>query len=162
MFIELMPLIENRPLTITVSALSEGRIRVNVVPQALAQDNRVNEKIGYANKDKIAQIPEPAIHALTTPLSLTGKPEEIDAELAKQLKAFVDSHLELQQSVDQAKQQIAEAVKAIEERDKARSKSKTVPAKADDRPSDSKSQEAKPAEDNLSLFDSKASTANER
>jgi hypothetical protein len=34
MFIELMPLIENRPLTITVAALSEGRIRVNRPPGA--------------------------------------------------------------------------------------------------------------------------------
>src|SRR5215471_8224138 len=141
MFIELMPLIENRPLTITVAALSEGRIRVNVVPQALAKDSKANEKIGYANKDKIAQIPESAIHALTTPLSLTGTPEEIDAELAQQLKVFVDSHLALQQSVDTAKQQIAEAVKAIEERDKARSKSKTIVPKTDDKPSDAKSEE---------------------
>jgi PRTRC genetic system protein E len=71
----------------------------------------------------IAQIPESAIHALTTPLSLTGTPEEIDAELAQQLKAFVDSHLALQQSVNDAQQQIAEAVKAIGDRDKNRSKS---------------------------------------
>jgi hypothetical protein len=74
MFIELMPLLENRPLIITVAALSEGRIRVNVVPQTLAKDNKANEKIGYANKDKVAQIPESAIHALTPPLSLTGRP----------------------------------------------------------------------------------------
>lgn len=156
MFIELMPLIESRPLTITVAALNEGRIRVNVVPQALAKDSKANEKIGYSNKDKIAQIPESAIHALTTPLSLTGTPTEIDSELAQQLKAFVDSHLALQQSVDEAKQQIAEAVKAVEERDKARSKSKTVPPKADDKPSETKSEEAKPSADNLSLFDAKA------
>ena len=161
MFIELMPLIESRPLTITVAALSEGRIRVNVVPQVLAKDSKVNEKIGYANKDKIGQIPESAIHALTTPLSLTGTPSEIDAELAQQLKAFVDSHLALQRSVDEAKQQIAEAVKAIEERDKARSKSKTAPPKADDKRSDDKGEEPKLTADNLSLFDPKVSTANQ-
>ena len=158
MFIELMPLIENRPLTITVAVLSEGRIRVNVVPQALAKDSKVNEKIGYANKDKIAQIPESAIHALTTPLSLTGTPEEIDAELAQQLKAFVDSHLALQQSVDQAKHQIAEAVKAIEERDKARSKSKTMAPKADDKTSNDNGEEAKLAPDSLSLCDPNAAS----
>ena len=39
MFIELMPLIESRPLTTTVSALGEGRIQVNIVPQALAKDH---------------------------------------------------------------------------------------------------------------------------
>jgi PRTRC genetic system protein E len=158
MFIELMPLIENRPLTITVAALSEGRIRVNVVPQPLAKDSKANEKIGYSQKDKIAQIPEPAIHALTTPLSLTGTPVEIDAELAQQLKAFVDSHLGLQQSVDQAKQQIAEAVKAIEERDKTRSKSKTSIPKKDEKSPDDQHEPTLTA-DNLSLFDPKVVTA---
>jgi hypothetical protein len=56
MFIELMPLIERRAITITVAALNEGRIRVDVVPTALAEDSRVNDKMGYSNKDKIAQI----------------------------------------------------------------------------------------------------------
>lgn len=157
MFTELMPLIENRPLTITVAALSEGRIRVNVVPQALAKDSKVNEKIGYANQDKIAQVPESAIHALTTPLSLTGTPEEIDAELTEQLEAFVDSHMALRQSVEEAKQQIAEAVKAIEERDQARSRSKTALPKAEDKGPDAKNEEAALTADNLSLFDPKGS-----
>lgn len=158
MFIELMPLIESRSLTITVAALGDGRIRVNVVPQALGKDSKVNEKIGYSNKDKIAQIPETAIHALTTPLSLTGTPEEIDAELVEQLIAFVDSHQALQRSVDEAKQQIAEAVRAIEEREKVRSKSKTPPPKADEKLSDNKGDEPKLTADNLSLFDAKAAT----
>jgi len=69
-----------------------------------------------------AQVPESTIHVLTTPLSLTGTPGETGAELEQQLKAFVDSYLSLQQSVDEAKQQITEAVKAIEEREKAHSK----------------------------------------
>jgi PRTRC genetic system protein E len=162
MFIELMPLIENRPLTITVAALTGGRIRVNVVPQVLAKDGKVNDKIGYSNKDKIAQVPESAIRALTTPLSLTGRPEEIDAELVQQLKTFVDSHLALQKSVEEAKQQIAEAVRAIEERDKSRSKAKTATAtKTDDTKSEQKGEEAKAGSDNLSLFDPKVSTANQ-
>ena len=160
MFIELMPLIENRPLTITVAALSEGRIRVNVVPQALAKDSKVNEKIGYANKDKVAQVPESAIHALTVPLSLTGTPEEIDAELAQQLKTYVDSHLMLEQAVDEAKRQIAEAIKAIEEREKNRSKAKTTTVtKADDTKSDQNSEEAKIASDNLTLFEGAGTTS---
>ena len=158
MFIELMPLIQRRAITITVAALPEGRIRVNVVPTALTEDGKVNDKIGYSNKDKIAAIPESAIHALTTPLSLTGTPVEIDAELAQQLKAFVDSHLALQQSVDGAKQQISEAVKAIEERDKARPKSKTAQPKADEKKSDANGEGPKPTTDNLSLFDPTAAT----
>ena len=88
MFRELMPLIENRPLTITVAALSGGRIRVNVVPQGLEKDSKINDKVGYSNKDKIAKVPEAAINALTTPLSLTGTPEEIDESLAEALTHF--------------------------------------------------------------------------
>ena len=127
MFIELMPLIEKRAITITVAALGDGRIRVNVVLMALAGDTKVNVKVGYANKDKIAQVPESAIHALTTPLSLTGEPAEIDAQMAEQLKACVDCHGRLQQSVERAKQEIADAVKAIEERDKVGRKASRPP-----------------------------------
>jgi PRTRC genetic system protein E len=157
MFSELMPLIERRTITITVAALNEGHIRVNVVPAASAEDSKVNEKIGYSNKDKIAQIPESAIHALTTPLSLTGAPDEIDAQLAEQLKAFVDSHLALQQAVDRARGEIAEAVKAVEERDKNRSKARTAAAtKPDAKSSDNKVEDTRPTADNLPLFEPKA------
>jgi len=158
MFSELMPLIERRTLTITVAALNQGHIRVNVVPAALAEDSKLNEKIGYSNKDKIAQIPDSAIHALTTPLSLTGAPDEIDSQLVEQLKAFVDSHLALQQAVDRARGEIAEAVTAVEERDKNRSKARTAaPAtKPDAKSSDNKVKETTPATDSLPLFEPKA------
>jgi len=127
MFTELMALIEQRPLTITVAVLNDGRqLRVNVVPQSLEKDGRVNDKVGYSNKDKIAKVPDEAIKALTTPLSLTGTAEEIDAELAQALREFAESHVQLQKTVDQAKEQIAEAMKAIEERDKNKAKAKTT------------------------------------
>jgi hypothetical protein len=85
MFIELMLLIEKRAITITVATLKDGHVRVSVVPAALAEDSKVNEKIGYSSRDKITKIPESAVHALTTPLSLTGAPDEIDARLAERL-----------------------------------------------------------------------------
>jgi PRTRC genetic system protein E len=153
MFIELMPLIEKRAITITVAALGDGRIRVNVVPMALAGDTKVNDKVGYANKDKIAQVPESAIHALTTALSLTGEPAEIDAQMADHLKAYVDSHAELHQSVDRAKREIADAVKAIEERDKSRAKAKSASGA---KPGGESGKLIPPAAGNLSLFDSKS------
>lgn len=127
MFTELMPLIEQRAVTITVAVLSGSqRIRVNVVPKSLETDSKVNEQIGYSNKDKIAKVPDEAIRALTTPLSLTGTPEEIDAELSHALREFAESHVRLQKTVDQAKEQIADAVKAIEEREKNRNKTKAA------------------------------------
>jgi PRTRC genetic system protein E len=156
MFIELMPLIERRTITITVSALKQGRIRVNVVPKMLAEDSKVNEKIGYSNKEKIAQIPESAVHALTTPLSLTGAPDELDSQLAEQLKAFVDSHIALQRSVDSARQEIADAVMAVEERDKNRSKTRTAPVTKAEKPSENRVEEATSPTDSLPLFEPKA------
>jgi PRTRC genetic system protein E len=161
MFSELMPLIERRAITITVAALNQGHIRVNVVPAALAEDSKVNEKVGYSNKGKIAQIPESAIHALTTPLSLTGAPDEIDAHLAEQLKAFVDSHLALQQAVDRARGEIAEAVKAVEERDKNRSKARTATAPKTDEKKPYKGEDAAPAGGSLSLFDPTVAAASD-
>ena len=126
MFRELMPLIENRPLSITVAALTGGRIRVNVIPQMLEKDSKINDKVGYSNKDKIAKVPESAMHALTIPLSLTGTPEEIDQSLAEALTQFVESHGRLQHTLDEAREQIAEAVRAAEERDKTKGKTKSA------------------------------------
>ena len=126
MFRELIPLIENRPLSITVAVLTGGQIRVNVVPQQLDKDSKVNDKIGYSNKEKIAKVPESAINALTTPLSLTGTPEEIDESLPQALSNFAQSHVRLQNAVDDARKEIAEAVKATEERDKNKSKTKSA------------------------------------
>ena len=114
----------------------------------LEKDGKTNEKIGYSNKDKIAKVPESSINALTTPLSLTGTPEEIDAGLLQALTEFTESHVRLQQTVDEAREKIAEAVKAVQERDKNKSKSKTSPplATAD------KEEEKKPGSRELPLL----------
>ena len=67
MFIELMPMLKERTVLITV-ALIEGKLKVNVIPTKA--------------KDSEDQ-------ALTTPLSYTGSPEELDAELGKHLASYV-------------------------------------------------------------------------
>jgi PRTRC genetic system protein E len=146
MFQELMPLIANRPLSITVAAISGGQIRVNVVPLLLEKDSKVNEKIGYSSKDKIVQVPEASINALTTPLSLTGTPEEIDAGLLQSLTEFTQSHVRLQSAIDEAKEEIAGAVKAIEERDKNKTRTKTSPTTTQ------REEPKKPASDDLPLL----------
>ena len=81
MFAELYPLLAQRSLTITVAALNEGPIRVNVLPHSRSEDTKVNEQITYAHKDEVARIPDAAIKALTTPISLTGTADEIDSKL---------------------------------------------------------------------------------
>jgi PRTRC genetic system protein E len=67
---------------------------------------------------------------LTTPISLTGTAEEIDAKFSNVLLQFVESHTGLQATFDRACTEISNAVKAIDERNKNKVKAKTVSAKA--------------------------------
>jgi PRTRC genetic system protein E len=132
MFKELMPVIADRPLTITIAGLADGKIRVCVVPQVQDKDGKVNDKVGY--QKEVTKIPDESIKALTTPLALTGTPEELDAELCERLTTYAGSHAQLQHGIAQATQEITDALKAIEERNKDKSKSKTVsPAKKADK-----------------------------
>ena len=135
MFSELMPLIQHRPLTLTVAAIDEKQIRVNVVPGKTEQDKAANKQIGYSHTKEVAPIPDSSIAALTTPLSLTGTPDEIDGQLAKTLTDFTALHVGLQNTFDTAASDIKKAVKEIDERerikrehDKAKNK-KPEPAK---------------------------------
>jgi hypothetical protein len=63
-----MPLLAGRTVLITVAKVDDKTLRVNVIPtRAKADDNP----------------------ALTTPLTYTGSPEELDAELGKHLASYV-------------------------------------------------------------------------
>ena len=70
MFVELMPLLAGRTLLITVAKVDDKTLRVNVIPHAKVDENP----------------------ALTTPLTYTGPPEELDAELGKHLAGYVQVH----------------------------------------------------------------------
>ena len=59
MFVELVPLLKDRTVLITVASI-DGKLKVNVIP---------------------AKAKEGEEQALTTPLSFTGSAEELDAEL---------------------------------------------------------------------------------
>jgi hypothetical protein len=76
-FAELKKLISTRSLAITVVVLDDEQIRVNVVPHARAADSKVNEQIKYSNKSEVASVPEEAIKALTTPISITELPKRL-------------------------------------------------------------------------------------
>jgi PRTRC genetic system protein E len=131
MFKELRPLLAKRSLTITIAALNGEQIRVNIIPYSRPEDSKANEQIKYPHKDEVAGIPEAAVKALTTPISLTGTPEEIDANLPKALLQFVESHSQLQATFDRACTEISEAVKAIDERNKNKPKSNAASAKTE-------------------------------
>jgi PRTRC genetic system protein E len=148
MFTDLKQLLTKRSLTITVALLDNGQIRVNVVPHVRPEDSKINEQIKYSTKSEVAPVPDEAIKALTTPISITGTAEEIDAKFPAILSQYVESHVRLQETLDRASSEIAEAVKAIDERNKAKAKDKT--AKKDEK---SKGEEPKPkADETLPLW----------
>jgi PRTRC genetic system protein E len=97
MFQELMPLLAQRILLLTLSRVSDEQICVNVIPKSLKSDQQ--------NDDA----------ALTTPLSVTGAPKELDEQLPRQLVEFVETHLGLSSTLNSAKEQMEAAAKAARE-----------------------------------------------
>jgi PRTRC genetic system protein E len=86
----------------TITSTEDDQIRVNVVPKKLKDDE---------NK------------ALTTPFTVTATAEELDAELGQTLVDFVGSHLQLKNTLAQAKADMDAAAKAAQA--EARAKTKT-------------------------------------
>jgi len=106
MFQELMPLLAQRTLIVTMSRAGDDEIRINVVPKPLKSD-----------QDDGA--------VLSTPLSLTGSPKELDEQLPRQLVEFVEAHLALSSTLKSAKEQMEAAAKAVREAAKKSSNSKS-------------------------------------
>jgi len=102
MFTELKPLLKQRVVMITVSDIGNGLLRVNVIPR------KVNDR---ESEDNVA---------LTTPLSITGKPEELDQDLPRQLAEFTASVVKSGSNLDEIKTQHATAIKAVEADNKKR------------------------------------------
>jgi PRTRC genetic system protein E len=96
-----MSLLKERVVMITISDMGEGLLRVNVIPRKLE---------GSADENG----------ALTVPLSITGKAEELDRELPGQLTSFTESVTKTGSNIDELRTQHAAAVKAIEAENKKR------------------------------------------
>ncbi len=140
LFKELHRLIVKRPLTLTVVSLPDGKIRVCVVPQTLEDDEKANKHSRH--RKEVAEIPQEAIKALTTPLSLEGFPDELDAQLPGILERYADKHLSLQESLTRASAEIDRAVTAIEERDRQKAKA-AKEAKREEKKTSDKTEEQK-------------------
>jgi PRTRC genetic system protein E len=140
MFKELGPLLRQRTVVMILTRLEDDTIRVNVIPR----------KLNESEND-----------ALTTPLSVAGTAEELDAELPSALVQFVGAHLELKNTLESAKEQMAAAAKAAKAEARSKTAVKTATAKTEGavetskpadqvlRPTELKKQEPR----NASLFD---------
>src|SRR5580704_10507067 len=100
-FTELMPLLRQRAVMITISDVGQGLLRVNIIPRKLVVDGSSDENT-----------------ALTTPLSITGKAEELDRELPGQLATFTESIAKTGSNLEELKTQHSAAVKALEAENK--------------------------------------------
>jgi PRTRC genetic system protein E len=116
-FVELVPLLKDRTVLITVASI-DGKLKVNLIP----------------TKGK-----EGEQEALTTPLSFTGYAEELDAELGNHLASYVHSHVELRNTLEEAKAEMDAAAKA------ARQKVKTTPPAPKSDPPKNHGESAHPA-----------------
>jgi PRTRC genetic system protein E len=107
MFQELMPLLSQRVLIITLSRVTEEEVCLNIIPKALKSDRQDDDA------------------ALTTPLAVTGTPKELDEQLPRQLVEFVEAHLGLSSTLKSAKEQMESAAKAAREAAKKSTNSKS-------------------------------------
>jgi len=130
MFQELMPLLAHRVIVLTATRTGPDLICVNVIPQRL--------KSGDENND-----------ALTTPLSITGTPRELDEELPKQLAEFVHSHLELSSTLKSAKEAMEAAARAAREASRKSTAAKSRPLAKESAPSKESSGTASDVEESV-------------
>jgi PRTRC genetic system protein E len=112
MFKELAPVLRDRAVLLTVTLVEADQIRVNIVPKKLKDGDN---------------------DALTTPLSVTGTAEELDAELSKTIVGFVGAHLQMKNTLEKAKAEMDAASKTAQAEARAKSKAtaKPVPPKTE-------------------------------
>jgi len=146
MFKELVPILRSRAVVMTATALDDDQIRVNVVPKKMKDGDN---------------------DALTTPLSVTGTAEELDAQLGSTLVGFVASHLQMKNALEKAKADMDAATKAAqaEARSKAKTPASKTPAKVEAAPAAVATQPTEPVKPapakTVSLFDVPAPAADE-
>jgi PRTRC genetic system protein E len=107
MFKELAPVLRDRAGLLTVTLVDADQIRVNIVPKKLKDGDN---------------------DALTTPLSVTGTAEDLDAELSTTIVSFVGSHLQMKNTLEKAKAEMDAASKAAQAEARAKSKTSTKSA----------------------------------
>jgi len=108
MFGGLAPMLANRTVIMTIAAVANGRLTVSIIPKKISEDEN---------------------DVLTTPLCATGTADELDHELPRQLREFVDVHTSTASNIERIKQELAAAEKAADEarKDKLKGK-KALPA----------------------------------
>jgi len=103
MFTELMPLLAERTVLITVARESETTVRATAIPKRTREGENA---------------------ALSTPLSFLGTPEELDRDFGQALAEYVDAHQRLGSTLAQAKAEMEAAARAAQEEAKRKADEK--------------------------------------
>jgi PRTRC genetic system protein E len=102
MFRELMPLLKERTVMLTLSRVDEATIRVCVIPKRLKEDSKEN---GQEN-------------ALCAPLAITGTVDELDREFSGQLARYSSSIVKLGANFEEIEAAHEAATKALKAENK--------------------------------------------
>ena len=140
MFAELLPILRNRPLMLTLALVGDNAIRVNVIPKRIKDSDSGDD-------------------ALTTALTVSGAPDELDREFTGQLVGFTDAFVKLGSNLAEIESAHATAVKAVEAERKKEVENKR---KGTSSKSSSTTTEAKPGplmKDGKPVFGAKAAAA---
>ncbi len=140
MFVELLPILKNRPVMLTVALVNDRAIRINVIPKRM--------KDGDSGDD-----------GLTTPLTITGTPEELDREFAGQLVGFTGSFAKLGSNLSEIEAAHATAVKAVEAEKKKDLENKRKGATSKAGPPTSTAKSEPELKDGKPVFGSKPASA---
>jgi PRTRC genetic system protein E len=112
MFQQLVPLLRQRSVLLTVTSREDDQIRVNIIPKKLKEGEN---------------------NALTAPLSFTGTAAELDEQLPDAIVSFVASHLELKHTLARAREEMDAAAKAAQEEARNKAKNNKKPSLESDR-----------------------------
>ena len=135
LFQGLAPLLVNRTVIMTVAADGKGLLTLNVIPKKVKDDES---------------------DALTTALCITASAEELDRDLAVQLREFTDVHAKAATNIQKVKDELAAAEKAEREAADERRAKKTKGKVAPPAGADMKPESVKPVgsgQTSLGLFD---------
>jgi PRTRC genetic system protein E len=133
MFVELLPILRDRVVMISVTHLENDSLRVSIIPKMLKEGENT---------------------ALTEPFTVEGTAEEMDSQIPNAIIGYTASHLALKNTLEQTQATIAAA--AAEAKKEAAAKVKNRPGAAKTPASgnaDSKAETAKPEPSAPSLFD---------
>ncbi len=106
MFAELMPMLRNRSLTIIVMHAGDDKLKVNIVPKQLKEDEN------------------PSLSLPLAPQMIEGTAEEFDRYLPEALKQYVANHLSIADAVAKSTAEVEEVKKNADAAVKAAKKLK--------------------------------------